>query len=117
MLDPQGIMDRLSVGGCAVGPLAAVAMIADTPTLIDVATNFASFIFAMLRICGVKNNIYKAFAHVWVGGIGGAWLVNHDRGLGIQFVALCVVEVGVAGFTFYESRVAGKNGKPPADLL
>lgn len=83
-------------------------------TITAIATNTVSFVVAALRIAGVKTEAYQAVAHLWVGGIAGAWLINRDRGLLVQFVALCVVELGCFGYGIYESRQASKNGKPPA---
>lgn len=48
---------------------------------------------AVPRIAGVKHKSYQAVAHLFVGGLAGAWLVDHQWWYAALFVALCVVEV------------------------
>lgn len=58
-------------------------------TLIVVAT----VIISLARIYGLKDEAFQAVAHLFVGGLAGAWLVA-KRSLYLDaFVALCVVEV------------------------
>lgn len=35
-----------------------------------------SMILVALRIVGIKSAIYQAIAHIFVGGLGGMWIVN-----------------------------------------
>ena len=91
----------------------------DDEITISVATNAFSFVVAALRIAGVKTKAYQAVAHLWTGGVFGAWLAGgrKDHQLLFQFAALCVVELGCFGYGLYESHRQSKNGKPPAQLL
>lgn len=53
-----------------------------------------SAVLAMLRIFGITAQWFQAVAHLWVGGLAGAWLVGADHWLtAILFWGLCVVEV------------------------
>lgn len=54
--------------------------------LISVALGFP-------RLLGHKGNIYKALAHVWVGGLGGAALAGGPAVCTWLFWALCILEV------------------------
>lgn len=61
---------------------------------------------ATLRIAGVTHESYQAAAHLYVGGLVGAWLIQRKapdlggavQGMGylILAIALSVVEVGCA---------------------
>jgi len=53
---------------------------------------------ASLRIAGFTSLSFQASAHLFVGGLIGAWLVNRKRSLLILAIALSVVEVAVAFF-------------------
>lgn len=66
-----------------------------------------SIVFAGCRIGGVTNDFFKDFAHVWIGGLIGAWIVSlkcekhwlEFRFANILFllwVVLIVVEVATA---------------------
>lgn len=49
--------------------------------------------FAVARIVGVKGKSFQAFAHLFVGGLAGAWMVGRDPAYAVLFWALCIVEV------------------------
>lgn len=57
----------------------------------------AALVLAGLRISGVKGQFFQAVAHVFTGGLAGAWLAGgHDPLFAWLFVGLCVVEVACA---------------------
>ncbi len=59
----------------------------------DVAVILISVLFAALRLAGLKDPIFQAFAHIWIGVLPTIWYFTR-RGFYIDwFVGLCVVEV------------------------
>lgn len=52
-----------------------------------------SIVIALVRIAGVKHEAFQAIAHLWVGGLSGAWFVDRTKLYGWSVVALSVVEV------------------------
>lgn len=50
-------------------------------------------LLAACRIGGVTHEAFQAIAHVYVGGLGGAWLVTRSGLYAGQFWTLCLVEV------------------------
>lgn len=48
---------------------------------------------ALLRILGVKHEAYQAAAHLFVGGLAGAWLIERERFYAVAFWLLCAVEI------------------------
>ena len=68
---------------------------------------FGSVAFALTRLCGVRNDVFKDFAHVWIGGLLAAWATcqylenvvwtkqasEMKWMTGIMFLALCAVEL------------------------
>jgi hypothetical protein len=64
--------------------------------LIDPRTDVllvVAIVFAVARIAGVKTKSFQAFAHLYVGGLAGAWLVGQSPCDAVLFWALCFVEV------------------------
>lgn len=59
----------------------------------DILIIIASIMFAALRIAGFKDPAFQAFAHLWVGGLFVAWLMNKRWFYGAWFWGLCAVEV------------------------
>lgn len=53
----------------------------------------ATVAIALLRILGVKDPAFQAIAHLFVGGLAGAWLVDRNRFYAAAFWLLCAVEV------------------------
>lgn len=52
-----------------------------------------SLALAVLRIAGLKHGAFQAFAHLWVGGLVGAWLVGRSPECLWLVVWLSVVEL------------------------
>jgi hypothetical protein len=52
-------------------------------------------LLAFLRIDGWKSQSYQAFAHLFVGGLFGAWLVLHQSFWLTLALSLCGVELGM----------------------
>lgn len=53
----------------------------------------AATAFALLRVLGFRDPIFQAFAHLYTGGLIGAWAVNRDRLYLWLAVALSAVEL------------------------
>lgn len=53
----------------------------------------ATIALSLGRIFGLKDEAFQAAAHLFVGGLAGAWLVDRRSLYLYTFVALCVVEV------------------------
>lgn len=53
----------------------------------------ATVAIALLRILGVRHPAYQAVAHLFVGGLAGAWLIDRDRFYAVAFWLLCAVEI------------------------
>jgi hypothetical protein len=51
-----------------------------------------SFLFAIGRIFGLKDQIFQALAHLWIGSLIGAAILNHSTILIVMIVGLSVVE-------------------------
>ncbi|MCE9534359.1 MAG: hypothetical protein K8T89_25040 [Planctomycetes bacterium] len=49
--------------------------------------------FGVLRVIGLKSAFLQAMAHLFVGGLIGAWLVDRGRLYLILAIALSVLEV------------------------
>ena len=69
--------------------------------------------FAAARIGGVKNKSYQAFAHLFTGGLAGAWLVGRAPVDAVLFVALCVVEVACFLIGLLHPTPSTDEGKEP----
>lgn len=52
-----------------------------------------TLVLSVLRILGVKSIAYQAAAHLFVGGLFGAWLINKDKMNIFLFGFLTVVEI------------------------
>lgn len=50
-------------------------------------------IIAILRTIGVVSPFYQAIAHLFVGGLFGAWVVNRNRVLIQIVIALTIIEI------------------------
>lgn len=55
-----------------------------------------TFITILLRVLGVDSNAYQAFAHLFVGGLLGAWYVGRDKLILYIAILLSFVEVACA---------------------
>lgn len=62
----------------------------------DILIIITSILFAALRLAGIKHPAYQAFAHLWVGGLFTAWVLQKRWFYGAWFWGLCVVEVAQA---------------------
>ena len=61
---------------------------------IDIAIIVFAALLGVLRIVGVKHLIFQATAHLFVGGLFGAWLKDRkDRILLITAIVLSMVEL------------------------
>lgn len=64
-----------------------------------------SIVFGALRVAGVKTSFFQALAHVWVGGLFGAWLERRTNWFAFWLaIGLTVLEVACA---IYFKRFAG----------
>jgi len=69
------------------------------PLLVSVAA-------AAMRVIGCRHQAFQAVAHLWVGGLIGAWLTGRRRRYLRMAVALTIVEIAVAAGDFINlSRV------------
>lgn len=51
-----------------------------------------AFVLAVLRVAGFTSIAFQGLAHLFVGGLGGAWLVGRNRLYLILFLAMTAVE-------------------------
>lgn len=53
----------------------------------------AAIVFCGLRLAGVTDSIYKAFAHIYVGGLGGYALASYEWLTILSFVLMVATEL------------------------
>lgn len=63
----------------------------------------ASAVVAALRIRGIKSIAFQAAAHLLVGGLIGAWLINRRRFHLVLWASLTIVEA----ICFLAGRIGG----------
>jgi len=73
-----------------------------TPALVCL---YLAVTLGAMRLAGCKDNIFKALAHVYVGGVFGAYLAGHERIYLWIGVGLSVLEV----IAFAASRFAKRS--------
>ncbi len=66
--------------------------------LILIAIAFAAFRFSMPSHSLSLSGTYEAFAHLFIGGLFGAWLVSKDKFYLLLLLGLTIIEV-IAFFT------------------
>jgi hypothetical protein len=49
--------------------------------------------FGLGRVLGLKDDIFKDFCHVWIGGMIGYCLAKPSQSIALQIIALIVVEL------------------------
>ena len=52
-----------------------------------------SVLLAAIRTVGVKHEVFQAVAHLWVGGLLGAWMASQSRFYLRLALALSAIEV------------------------
>jgi len=57
-----------------------------------------ALVIAVLRVLGMHNAAYQAVAHLFVGGLAGAWYVGRDKLILTIAILLSVVELACAIF-------------------
>lgn len=67
----------------------------------EIVLGIVATVIAVTRVLGVKNPAYQAVAHLFVGGLAAAWLIERERIYSGLFILLCVVEVAA----FFAARL------------
>ena len=68
-----------------------------------------SAVFCVLRVLGLRGDIFKDAAHFWVGCLAGAWWVNRGALEAYCFIVLCVVEL--ACFFYFRRKSKSKTDR------
>lgn len=58
-----------------------------------IVTVLIGVLLGSLRVAGVKSMFFQGVAHIFVGGLGGAWLVGRRRLHAALFIGLTILEI------------------------
>lgn len=67
----------------------------------DIFNVLVAIVLAVLRVIGIKSQLFQAVVHLYVGGLFGSWLFGRRKFYLWLFIALTVVETIMFLITFF----------------